>query len=189
MTTGGRIQLYSHQDLNPIIKPTLTIMWQWWSHTDTQLSCIHFQAIKSMKSSRHQSVTKLSPSGYKAVKKITSNTASNSSVDIFLCQGLFNQVSTTKYDISVSRLLSFETFSNLLKVSENLVSVWVSDNFVSVSEYFSKQRFPYWFWKFWFRKSFHISFGNFIFGKKSWVQFTGSIRRVVCNDFPNKRTI
>ena len=33
------------------------------------------------------------------------------------------------------------------------------------------EMFPYWSWK------------------KSWVQFTGSIRRVVCDDFPDKRTI
>ena len=148
-------------------------------------SCIHFQAIKSMKSNRHQSVTKLSPSGYKAVKKNHQQHRQQLVSWHFPLSGSFQLSLYNKvWDISVSRLLSFETFSNLLKVSENLVSVWVSDNFVSVSEYFSKQRFRYWF-----RKSFHISFGNFIFGKKSWVQFTGSIRRVVCNDFPNKRTI
>ena len=166
------------------------MMWQWCSHTDTQLSCIHFQAIKSMKSSRHQSVTKLSPSGYKAVKKNHQQHRQQLVSWHFPLSGSFQSSLYNKvWDISVSRLLSFETFSNLLKVSENLVSVWVSDNFVSGSEYFSKQRFPYWFWKFLFRKSFQISFRNFIFGKKSWVQFTGSIRRVVCNDFPNKRTI
>ena len=113
-------------------------------------------------------------------KNIT-NTASHSWIGIFFCQGHFNQVSTTKCDISVSRLLGFDTFSNFWGFGKFGLSfrqfclgfgIFLKTK-VSVSflKSFVSEMFPYWSWK------------------KSWVQFTGSIRRVVCDDFPNKRTI
>ena len=154
MTTGCRIQLYGHQYLNPIIKPTLKTV---------PMNChsaIVYPFSNHIKNGIKKTLICLQAVIMLSEKNIT-NTASHSWIGIFFCQGHFNQVSTTKCDISVSLETSwFRHFFQFFEVSENLVSLSVSDNFVSVSGNFSKQRFLYLFWKVWSRKCFHIGLGK-----------------------------
>ena len=108
MTTGCRIQLYGHQYLNPIIKPTLKTV---------PMNChsaIVYPFSNHIKNGIKKTLICLQAVIMLSEKNIT-NTASHSWIGIFFCQGHFNQVLTTKCDISVSRLLGFDTFSNFLR--------------------------------------------------------------------------
>ena len=73
--------------------------------------------------------------------------------------------SPAEIDISVSKLLGFETFANFLRVS-----VSVSENLVSEKK--SRYRFrKIWYWK----KSLGIGFGKFGIGKKVLVSVSVKI--------------
>ena len=75
--------------------------------------------------------------------------------------GAYNHSWRPEIDISVSKLLGFETFANFLRVS-----VSVSENLVS------EKKSRYQFRKIWYRKkSLGIGFGKFGIGKKSRYRF------------------
>ena len=69
-------------------------------------------------------------------------------------------VFAAEIDISVSKLLGFETFANFLKVS-----VSVSENLVS------EKNLGFGFGKFGFQKSPGFGLRKFGLGKKSWLRF------------------
>ena len=175
MTTGCRIQLYGHQDLNPIIKPTLktvpmnchsAIVYPFSNHIKNgikkTLICLQAVIMLSEKTSPTLPATRELASSFARVISIKSRQQSVTfrSRD-FLVSTLFPIFwGFGKFGLSFSFRQFCLGFGIFLKTK---VSVSFLKSLVS-------EMFPYWSWK------------------KS-VQFTGSIRRVVCDDFPNKRTI
>merc|ERR1711973_602353 len=76
----------------------------------------------------------------------------------------------SEIDISVSKLLGFETFANFLRVSVSVSENLVSEKKVSVSvseNLVSEKKSRYRFQKIWYRKkSLGIGFRKFSIGKK-----------------------